>query len=693
MSHRFDELASIDTLSIPSIDDEDDMMLYKKYLGEDEELIQLHNLDTKVGSNRKPYQQQKKNIRRREFGEIVEEVIINDDEISSSGSEKYISPRENKYLDEVNELLGKAKAERENSPTKQTTPDTARFLTKIKKSLEDNLDDVIEESTRLLKEALPMFSYETKQGTRENFSDMIKRQQKATAKKEEPSSSSLFTSDFDDDIPMMTISKPINEFPNYSSEYRNYEVFESKKNKKLLDKDHDDISTKFFPHLHETIQRSTPLKNRRLKANVVKTPKVNPDQNNEYYAKSTEILPSNMENRHVYEIDEDPSPNKEEELKKDKPQRQHLDSRQSRFTGPKKQRESVQKTENKIPKNEQKEEPKVVETVPEVIEDKPLIFEYIKPKVREIEFASPSSPVEPFEQVESMEELSVEETSPRVVNMMNQNLNVFHDPVNIQEEQPNQVFNEESQETTDQYEKREEPLTVQSFEEFNFDSNEISPAINEESKLETEETILNKDDEKQEESFYENESPMISRDLDNIGFQDIIRDLNFTTETILRACSSSVVDIEPINIPNFIPQEEDQIAKENTLNHDEPHTPAREQVPIEALIPFSPMIYDQYSPIHNIPSPQSPIETPQPTPPKKKISSNNLNKKKTIATPREHNAPLEESFIPYSGVRHLQKTTYNHSTIDWYLNLCSNKYSRTPSTSQNNTDKGVVKWV
>ncbi len=65
MSHRFDELASIDTLSIPSIEDEDDMMLYKKYLGEDEELIQLHNLDNKGGRNRKPYQQHKKNIRRR----------------------------------------------------------------------------------------------------------------------------------------------------------------------------------------------------------------------------------------------------------------------------------------------------------------------------------------------------------------------------------------------------------------------------------------------------------------------------------------------------------------------------------------------------------------------------------------------------------------------------------------------------
>lgn len=46
--------------------------------------------------------------------------------------------------------------------------------------------------------------------------------------------------------------------------------------------------------------------------------------------------------------------------------------------------------------------------------------------------------------------------------------------------------------------------------------------------------------------------------------------------------------------------------------------------------------------------------------------------------------------IPYSDVRHLHKTSnkYNHSTVDWYLNLCGGKYQRDISPS-----KTRIRWV
>jgi hypothetical protein len=54
----------------------------------------------------------------------------------------------------------------------------------------------------------------------------------------------------------------------------------------------------------------------------------------------------------------------------------------------------------------------------------------------------------------------------------------------------------------------------------------------------------------------------------------------------------------------------------------------------------------------------------------------------------------EKAPIPYSDVRHLNQNyegNYNHSTIDWYLNLCGGKYQRTPSPER---DRNVrVKWV
>jgi hypothetical protein len=53
----------------------------------------------------------------------------------------------------------------------------------------------------------------------------------------------------------------------------------------------------------------------------------------------------------------------------------------------------------------------------------------------------------------------------------------------------------------------------------------------------------------------------------------------------------------------------------------------------------------------------------------------------------------EKAPIPYSDVRHLnqhREGNYNHSTIDWYLNLCNTKYVRTPSPPEKNMK---VKWV
>jgi len=50
-----------------------------------------------------------------------------------------------------------------------------------------------------------------------------------------------------------------------------------------------------------------------------------------------------------------------------------------------------------------------------------------------------------------------------------------------------------------------------------------------------------------------------------------------------------------------------------------------------------------------------------------------------------------EAVVPYSDVRHLQQDTqgmYNHSTIEWYMNLCGDKYSRHP-----NKKTKEVKWV
>jgi hypothetical protein len=57
-------------------------------------------------------------------------------------------------------------------------------------------------------------------------------------------------------------------------------------------------------------------------------------------------------------------------------------------------------------------------------------------------------------------------------------------------------------------------------------------------------------------------------------------------------------------------------------------------------------------------------------------------------------AQEKKASIPYSDVRHLNASkdgNYNHSTIDWYLNLCSTKYQRTPSPMRQ--DKVKVKWV
>lgn len=57
--------------------------------------------------------------------------------------------------------------------------------------------------------------------------------------------------------------------------------------------------------------------------------------------------------------------------------------------------------------------------------------------------------------------------------------------------------------------------------------------------------------------------------------------------------------------------------------------------------------------------------------------------------------------IPYSHVRHLQSPNrssntggYNHSTIEWYLNLCSSKYDRHSSPKDlHKSDKVKVRWV
>lgn len=57
--------------------------------------------------------------------------------------------------------------------------------------------------------------------------------------------------------------------------------------------------------------------------------------------------------------------------------------------------------------------------------------------------------------------------------------------------------------------------------------------------------------------------------------------------------------------------------------------------------------------------------------------------------------------IPYSHVRHLQNLNrssntggYNHSTIEWYLNLCSSKYDRHSSMKDlNKSDRVKVRWV
>ncbi|KAL9653837.1 hypothetical protein ABK040_012898 [Willaertia magna] len=72
-----------------------------------------------------------------------------------------------------------------------------------------------------------------------------------------------------------------------------------------------------------------------------------------------------------------------------------------------------------------------------------------------------------------------------------------------------------------------------------------------------------------------------------------------------------------------------------------------------------------------------------------KSSPSKLNSRDVSKSPTrpKKTVEVEESLVPYSQVRHLQKGTgtspgYNHSTIDWYLNLCSDKYSRRPTTPE-----------
>jgi hypothetical protein len=65
--------------------------------------------------------------------------------------------------------------------------------------------------------------------------------------------------------------------------------------------------------------------------------------------------------------------------------------------------------------------------------------------------------------------------------------------------------------------------------------------------------------------------------------------------------------------------------------------------------------------------------------------------------PSSSNSPkIKKTPIPYSDIRHLNSHKnrldgYNYSTIDWYLNLCSQKYERTPSPHKREEVK--VKWV
>ncbi|KAF0980242.1 hypothetical protein FDP41_013456 [Naegleria fowleri] len=232
-----------------------------------------------------------------------------------------LSPK-NEYLTEVQNLLVKIKHEREKTsplrdrhphfkPPSEVTSSTG-ILTKImRKNLDDDLENVIEESTRLLREELPMFSYELKSPKTLAFSELVVKSQREKRRKS-PSSYSIRHTP--------TLSKPVNDFPFHLLEYSNYDVsrgiFKDSNYRRYHfsssheDEDGDDLSTKFFPHLNETIQKATPSSKRRLKSNVVLTKNTitTPDKR-EYYANSTEILPSNLSSKHIYEMEDDNSPN------------------------------------------------------------------------------------------------------------------------------------------------------------------------------------------------------------------------------------------------------------------------------------------------------------------------------------------------------------------------------------------------
>ncbi|KAG2391797.1 hypothetical protein C9374_013282 [Naegleria lovaniensis] len=242
--------------------------------------------------------------------------------VDISSSSEYVDHHDrsskNEYLKEVQNLLVKIKHEREKtSPLRdhhfRTDSVSTSILSKMmRKNLDDDLENVIEESTRLLREELPMFSYELKSPNTLGFSELVVKSQREKRRKS-PSSYGLHHTP--------TLSKPVNDFPFHLLEYSNYDisrgVFKDSNHRRYHfsssheDEDGDDLSTKFFPHLNETIQKATPSSRRRLKSNIVQTKNTGittPDKR-EYYANSTEILPSNLTSNHIYETEDDNSPN------------------------------------------------------------------------------------------------------------------------------------------------------------------------------------------------------------------------------------------------------------------------------------------------------------------------------------------------------------------------------------------------